>query len=562
MGIELGPKPFKRKTGDGITPWNDLPYDQLGSGGGVGIPETPLASNIEQDSNHRFVTDQEKEAWNRKIDGAGLTEAFENTKIHFGESFSGAGTEQNPIEVEFPSDGGEAYTPDTRAQIIQKINGAGDEKISKNSLEDGLLSPNEFVDLGGGLIGYKKEIITGGYAGTLQDLFTMISNLGTGTTPNVTPEAPIMSADDTNNTLSASHALGNSEIVVSTNGSAFNPYAGPISVGDVARAAGYWKFKVKAATGRNESSVVNSPAFTVAPVGNTTPESPTSGVVNDTDNTYGFSLTPGISLAGNYEYTLDGGTSVIGDVLSNPISVGNINKASGQVGVRVKAASGRNSSAWLFNTSAFTVASGQGYAVEKTVRVNFSSSFQGAPSETVAPFWNYLRSTSAQVAAANGVNLTLTDDNNTTTAITLKNSSPFSVTVGEILPEQTTAGDTGVFKNAIVNTAWTLNTGTNAAITLENLNPAKVYQLYFLMPAKISANTVRKVTINGASKTKTSASLLGSFGVAGNGLADGEWIVFNNVTGSSIVAAFGKESGDYTVNLAAMVIEETNVAKP
>lgn len=90
--------------------------------------------------------------------------------------------------------------------------------------------------------------------------------LGTtsGGTGNTTPSAPIVTADDSADTLSASHALGTSEIVVSENNGAYVAYSGQINVGNVARAQGYWKFKIKAATGRNESAVAESPAFTVA----------------------------------------------------------------------------------------------------------------------------------------------------------------------------------------------------------------------------------------------------------------------------------------------------------
>ncbi|PTX14465.1 uncharacterized protein DUF5011 [Pontibacter mucosus] len=79
---------------------------------------------------------------------------------------------------------------------------------------------------------------------------------------NTTPAPPTLTADDAANTLSASHALGASEILVSENGGAYVAYAGTIQVGNVARPVGYWKFKVRAAAGRNESAVVESPAFT------------------------------------------------------------------------------------------------------------------------------------------------------------------------------------------------------------------------------------------------------------------------------------------------------------
>ena len=79
---------------------------------------------------------------------------------------------------------------------------------------------------------------------------------------NSTPPPLTMWANNTQDILTASHSLGASEIVMSVNDAAFIPYPGLISVGNVTRAAGYWKFKVKAASGRNESTVVESSAFT------------------------------------------------------------------------------------------------------------------------------------------------------------------------------------------------------------------------------------------------------------------------------------------------------------
>jgi hypothetical protein len=226
---------------------------------------------------------------------------------------------------------------------VDKVNGV----VPLSQLPEAILNANQFEQLADGSIGIKTSY-----------LISLGLTSGGGTTPtepsNTTPAAPSLSADDTNNTLSASHALGNSEIVVSTNGSAYVAYGGTIQVGDIARSAGYYKFKIRSATGRNESAEVYSPAFTQAPVGNATPAAPTNGVVNDSTNTFGFTLTSGIALSGNYQYTLDGGTTVA-DVTVNPIVIGNVAKAVNQVGVRVKAASGRNASAWLFNTSAFTV---------------------------------------------------------------------------------------------------------------------------------------------------------------------------------------------------------------
>jgi hypothetical protein len=78
----------------------------------------------------------------------------------------------------------------------------------------------------------------------------------------VTPPTPTLASNDLTNTLSASHPLGTSEILVSVNNSAYSAYQGQINVGNVIRPFGYWKFKVRAATGRNESAVVSSPEFT------------------------------------------------------------------------------------------------------------------------------------------------------------------------------------------------------------------------------------------------------------------------------------------------------------
>jgi hypothetical protein len=99
--------------------------------------------------------------------------------------------------------------------------------------------------------------------------------------------------------------------------------------------------------------------FVVRDVGGTTPviitpPPPTSGVVDDAANTFGFVLAAGYTLA-DHEYSVNSGSSW-SQVTVNPIVVGNVNYPVGQVRVRVKAATGRNASAQLSNTSAFTVA--------------------------------------------------------------------------------------------------------------------------------------------------------------------------------------------------------------
>lgn len=102
--------------------------------------------------------------------------------------------------------------------------------------------------------------LRGGYGGTLQDLKTLIDNIGSG---NTTPIAPVAVADDNADTLAYTHALGTGELETSTNGGAYAAYA-PINVGNVDRVQGYYKTRVRAATGRNASAYTESPAFTTA----------------------------------------------------------------------------------------------------------------------------------------------------------------------------------------------------------------------------------------------------------------------------------------------------------
>ncbi|GAB2580781.1 hypothetical protein GCM10027190_32580 [Spirosoma areae] len=78
---------------------------------------------------------------------------------------------------------------------------------------------------------------------------------------------PVLSEDDTRNTLDADHTLGTSAIIVSENGGAYKAYTGLIEVGNVDRPAGYWKFKAKGVPGRPESETVESPVFSVSDSG-------------------------------------------------------------------------------------------------------------------------------------------------------------------------------------------------------------------------------------------------------------------------------------------------------
>ena len=81
-------------------------------------------------------------------------------------------------------------------------------------------------------------------------------------TSTVTPDAPLQNSNDTANTQDFDSPYGKNNIVVSIGGGAFAAYAGPYQVGNVARAPGYFQAKVKAATGRAESSITSSLEFT------------------------------------------------------------------------------------------------------------------------------------------------------------------------------------------------------------------------------------------------------------------------------------------------------------
>jgi len=102
--------------------------------------------------------------------------------------------------------------------------------------------------------------------------------------------------------------------------------------------------------------------------GNTTPAAPTGGSVDDANNTYDWTANPTYPALSDQEYTMDGGTTIT-TVTAKPLIVGNVAKAIGQIGVRVKAATGRNVSAWLFNSTAFTVTSTNAAPVASAVTI-------------------------------------------------------------------------------------------------------------------------------------------------------------------------------------------------
>lgn len=83
------------------------------------------------------------------------------------------------------------------------------------------------------------------------------------------------------------------------------------------------------------------------------PDAPTLAVVDDVNDEFDWTNNPLYTDVADYEYTLDGGTTPQ-DVTVKPLAIGNVSLAAGQVGVRVKAATGITASDWLFSAEAFT----------------------------------------------------------------------------------------------------------------------------------------------------------------------------------------------------------------
>lgn len=120
-----------------------------------------------------------------------------------------------------------------------------------------------------------------------------VSSATTQAAGATTPAPPTITGDDIANTTTVVHELGVSEIVASVSNGAFvalttvpgwNATTQKIDEGNVTRAAGYRKYKIKSAPGRNESSVVNSPAFVESVATATLLQAPVQ-MVNATYNT-------------------------------------------------------------------------------------------------------------------------------------------------------------------------------------------------------------------------------------------------------------------------------------
>lgn len=87
------------------------------------------------------------------------------------------------------------------------------------------------------------------------------------------------------------------------------------------------------------------------------PDAPTNGIVDDDANTFAFTLNPNYPNLNQYEYSVDGGNTII-STPANPFSVGNFAIPIGNVRVRVKAVANVSlASLWLSNDTAYTASS-------------------------------------------------------------------------------------------------------------------------------------------------------------------------------------------------------------
>lgn len=86
-----------------------------------------------------------------------------------------------------------------------------------------------------------------------------------------------------------------------------------------------------------------------------TPEPPTNGVVFNDEDFFTFTTSALAKNTGDYEYTLDGGATIISPIPDlSVISVGNVDIPAGYLKIRVKGNENRNPSQWLVNNKAFT----------------------------------------------------------------------------------------------------------------------------------------------------------------------------------------------------------------
>lgn len=254
-----------------------------------------------------------------KVEAADITAALNNTTIILDEEqFEGAGTANNKIRLK------ESFLEDIGS-------GTGGGTFT-----------GQYFDLSEGTDIYRYRSQNGQLVGVLL----------------VTPAAPTnLVIDDNANTLDFTYVSGITDIVryeFSLNGGLTWEKATvkPLQIGDISKDAGEIGIRVTAGplNAAGQIAFNQTPFVSSLPV----PAAPTVGLVDDNNNTFNWVSNPQFNALSDMEQTLNGGLTVT-NLSAKPIVIGNINKAIGQVGVRVKAVPGvRNASAWLFNQSAFT----------------------------------------------------------------------------------------------------------------------------------------------------------------------------------------------------------------
>jgi len=114
----------------------------------------------------------------------------------------------------------------------------------------------------------------------------------------------------------------------------------------------HYYFGVRAKAGGFIASSFGTADKSTLEAGNIVPPPPTAMIVNDTANTANWTNATGFPTLSDYEYQINSGT--ITTVTVKPFVVGDVYAAVGDVKIRVKAATGRDASAWLTNTTEFT----------------------------------------------------------------------------------------------------------------------------------------------------------------------------------------------------------------
>lgn len=183
-----------------------------------------------------------------------------------------------------------------------------------------------------------------------------ITNSTAYTVGGTAPAAPTngLVNNDYNNyfewTNNPSFTLSEHEISLDNGVSYATATANPFLVGDISAPIGYVRVRVTA-IGANPASgyTQNNIAFTVQ----TTPAAPTNGIVDDAANTFSWTANPFFTSLSDNEQSINGGSTW--QAATNPVLVGEVYKAAGQVVVRVKALFGNPAGGQLSNATAFTV---------------------------------------------------------------------------------------------------------------------------------------------------------------------------------------------------------------